>query len=146
MAGPSSISSALSNARSQDQEAADLKILFGPSFNIQIADLDLLNKYVIYKFNQYATVNTKDYSLWDSIEMDFAKFEAKNFDELDSATWKVIKEYCYPHGFWIDPNNGSGRTRTAAMLKAIEDNWNNEWTLEQIKWVVLQCKGHDHRI
>ncbi len=30
-------------------EVNNLKSLFGPSFNIQTADYDLLNKYVIYK-------------------------------------------------------------------------------------------------
>ncbi len=67
--------------------------------------------------------------------MDFGKFEAKHFDELDSTTWKLIRNYCYPNGYWIDHDFGPGRTHTTVMLKAVEADWNNKWTLEQIKWV-----------
>ena len=131
MAGLLSISSALSH----DPETAYLKILFAQGFNIQTADHDLLNKFVIHRFNQYAALDAEDYGLWDLIQMDFEKFEAKHFDELDSTTWRVVRGYCYPHGYWIDHNFGPGRTRTTVMLKAVEAEWNDEWTLEQIKWV-----------
>ena len=78
---PSILSASLHNL-----EVNNLNILFSPNFDIQTADFDLFNKYVIYKFNQYVVGNIKDYSLWDSIQMDFANFEAKRFDELDNAT------------------------------------------------------------
>lgn len=57
MAGPSSISSALLH----NQEVANLKILFAQGFDIRTADHDLLNKLVIYKFNQYRACNAEDY-------------------------------------------------------------------------------------
>lgn len=66
-------------------EVDNLNILFGPSFNICIADYDLFNKYIIYKFNQYAIVNIKDYGLLYSIQIDFTNFEAKYFDELNNT-------------------------------------------------------------
>ena len=44
-------------------EINNLTIFFGPNFDVQIADFDLLNKYVIYKFNQYTVGNIEDYSL-----------------------------------------------------------------------------------
>lgn len=131
MAGPSSISSAVSH----DPEANDLKTLFARGLDIQTADNDKLNKFVIHRFTQYAATNIEDYSLWDSVQMDFAEFEAKQLDKLDTDTWKVVKDYCYPHGFWIDHNFGPGRTPTTVMLKAIDSEWNNKWTLEQISWV-----------
>lgn len=131
MAGPSSISSAVSH----DPEANDLKTVFARGLDIQTADNDQLNKFVIHRFTQYAATNIEDYSLWDSIQMDFAEFEAKQFDELDTDTWRVVKDYCYPHGFWIDHNFGPGRTCTTVMLKAVDSEWNNKWTLEQISWV-----------
>ena len=135
MAGPSSISSAPSHVPSHDYEAADLKILFAQGFDFQTTDHDMINKYAIHKFNLYAAANDEDYNLWDCIQVDFEKFEARHFDELHGSTWKIIRNYCYPHGYWIDHNFGPGRTRTTAMLKAVENYWNNEWTLEQIKWV-----------
>lgn len=58
--------------------------------------------------------------------MDFAKFEAKYFNELDTATWKVVKDYCYPHGFQIDYNFNPGKTCIIAILKAVDAKWNNK--------------------
>ena len=48
-------------------EVNDSNILFVWNFDIQTADFDSLNKYVIYKFDQYTIRNIKDYSLWDFI-------------------------------------------------------------------------------
>ena len=137
MAGPSSISSALSN----DAKVINPKILFGHSFDIQKADNDLLNKYVIYKFNQYAEMNVEDYCLWDSIQMYFAKFEARHFNELDNPTWRIVRDYCYMHRFWINHNNGPNRTHTTFMLKVVDNKWNNKWTLEHIS-CIEKCYNH----
>ncbi|MCJ1344272.1 hypothetical protein MMC31_002475 [Peltigera leucophlebia] len=131
MASPSSIRSAFSH----DPEVHDFKILFGPSFNVQEADYDLLNKYVVYKVNQYRAMNIEDYSFWESIQMNSVKFEAEHFDELDNATLRVFRDYCYPHGFWIDLNLDLDKTCNTAMLEAVSAEWNNKWTLEQIEWV-----------
>lgn len=111
-------------------------ILFRNGIDLQTADRDLINKYTIYWFNRYAAENANDYSLWEGIQVDFRKFEAKHFDQLESTTWKLVKDYCYPHGYRIDHSLGPGRTCTDAMLKAVvEVNWNDEWTLKQIRWV-----------
>ncbi len=96
----------------------------------------MINQYTIYKFNhEYAEMNVEDYCLWDSIQMDFAEFEERHFDELNNTTWRVVRDYCYPHGFWIDHNFGPSRNCTTTMLTAVEADWNNKWSLEQIEWV-----------
>ena len=56
----------LSNNQSaflHNPEVHNFKILFRTSFNIQEADYNLLNKYVIYKINQYQIININGYSL-----------------------------------------------------------------------------------
>ena len=67
--------------------------------------------------------------------MDFANYEAKHFNELDNATWRIIRDYYYAHGFWINHNFDHGRSRTHVMLTSVAVDWNNECTLEQIKCV-----------
>ena len=131
MAGPSSTRSAFSH----DPEVHDFNALFEPSFNVREADYNLLNKYVVYKVNQYRAMNIEDYSLWESIQMDFVKFEAEHFDQLSNAILRVFRDYCYPHGFWIELNSSLDKTFNTAMLEAVAAEWNDEWTLEQIKWV-----------
>ena len=59
MAGPSSISSTLSH-----HKIANLKFLFRNGIDLQTADRDLINKYVIHKFNLYAADNEEDFNLW----------------------------------------------------------------------------------
>ncbi len=122
MAGPSRIKSALS----YDPEVHDFKVLFGPSFNVQEADYDLLNKYVVYKANEYRVMNIEDYSFWKSIQMDFVKFEAKHFDQFDNAILRVFRDYCYLHGFWIDFNLSLNKTCNTTMLEAVAAEWNNK--------------------
>ncbi len=132
MAGPSSTSS----IHSHDQEIVNLKTLFAQGFDFQRTDRDMINQYTTYKFNhEYAKMNVEDYCLWDSIQMNFAEFETRHFDELNNATWRVIKDYYYPHRFWIDHNFSPGRNRTITILTAVEADWNNKWSLEQIEWV-----------
>ena len=126
MAGPSKIRSVLSH----DPEVHNFKIFFGPSFNIQKANYNLLNKYVVYKVNQYWVINIEDYSLWESIQMDFEKFVAEYFDKLNNAILKVFRHYCYLHGFWINLYLGLDKTYNTAMLEAVAAKWNNKWTLE----------------
>ncbi len=67
--------------------------------------------------------------------MDFAEFETKHFHKLDNDTWRVIRDYCYPHGFLIDHNFDLSRTCTTVMLETIAADWYDEWTLKQIKWI-----------
>lgn len=57
MAGLSGIRSIFS----YNLEVYNFKILFRPSFNFQEADYNLLNKYIIYKVNQYQAINIKNY-------------------------------------------------------------------------------------
>ncbi len=54
----------------------NFKILFEPSLNIQEADYNLFNKYIVYKVKQYQAMNIEDYSFWEFIQIDFMKFEA----------------------------------------------------------------------
>ena len=130
MAGVSSVLSSLLHDLN-----ANLKILFDNSIDIETIDHDILNRYAIHKFNQYAAANAKHYSLWDNIPVDFEKFEAKHFDTFYGPTWKLVRDYCYLHGYWIDHNFGTGTTHTTIMLKAVKAKWKYEWTFEQIIWV-----------
>ena len=82
MPGPSSILSALLH----NPKAVDLKVLFANGLNIETFDHDILNKYAIHRFNQYADANAEEYSLWDCIQVDFEKFEAKHFNKFDDPT------------------------------------------------------------
>ena len=116
-----------SSVHLQDQAVVNLKTLFAKEFNFQTIDHDMINQYTIYKFNhEYAEMNIEDYCLWDSIQIDFAEFETRYFDELKNITWRVIRDYCYPHGFWIDHNFGPGKTRTIVMLEAIAAERHNK--------------------
>lgn len=46
----------------------------------------MIYQYKIYKFNhKYAEMNVKNYCFCDSIQIDYAKFEAKYFDKLNNA-------------------------------------------------------------
>ena len=115
MPGPSNILNApLHNPK------ADLKILFDNSIEIETTDHDILNKYAIQKFNQYAAANAEDYSLWDCIQVDFEKFEMKHFDKFYGPTRKLLRDYWYLHGYWIDHNFGTCKTCITTMLKAVE--------------------------
>lgn len=58
--------------------------------------------------------------------MDFVKFEAEHFNQLDNATLKVLKHYCYMHKFWIELNLNLYKTCNTTMIKAIVTDWNNE--------------------
>lgn len=46
-----------------NHNAANLKKFFVQQFNFQIIDYNIINKYIIYKINQYTTANIKDFSL-----------------------------------------------------------------------------------
>ena len=99
MAGPSSISSAHSHVPSHDYEAGDLHALFAHGFDFQTTDHDMINKYAIHMFNLYAAANDEDFNLWECISTNFGKFEVRHFDKFCDSTWKMIKNYCYPHGY-----------------------------------------------
>ena len=113
-------SSSTSSAPLHDSETANLKILLDNSTAIETTDIDTLNKYAIHKFNEYAAANTQNYSLWDCIQVDFERFKGKHFDQLYSSIWKLVRDYCYLHGYWIDYNFGTGKSRRTTMLKAVE--------------------------
>ena len=93
------VSSSTRSAFLHDSNVHDFKTIFEPSFNIQEVDYNLLNKYVVYKVNQYRVINIGDYSLWESIQIDFMKFELEDFDQLDNTTFRIFRDYCSLHGF-----------------------------------------------
>lgn len=99
------------NAFLHDQKIVNLKILFTQRFDFQTTDHNIINKYIIYKFNyKYKEMNIKDYCFQDSIQIDFAKFETKYFDRLNNAIQRVFRDYCYIHGFCIEHNFGFSKT------------------------------------
>ena len=117
----------------------DLEV-FANRINLQTADGATIQKYVVYMFQQYADHNIKDYSFWEAIHFDFEDFKEDHFNKLDSLTWNVLRDYCYMHGYWIDHNYGPGRTPITTMLKSLEAEWYDTWTLDQIKWVENRYK------
>ena len=106
------------------------------NIDLETANKALICKYVIYKFHQYEEINAKDQSLWDVIQVDFKDFEERHFAQLTGSIWKIVKDCCYPCGYWIDQNHGPGMSRQAIMVKAVAAEWrNNKWNLGQIQWV-----------
>lgn len=102
MANPSSIPS----TTSQNSKTNNLKTLFAHGLNLQTMDHGLINNFILHWFNQYIAMNLENWSLWDSIQTDSAKFEAKHFDQLNNATWRGVSDYYYMYEFWIDHNFG----------------------------------------
>ncbi len=39
--------------------------------NLETADRELLNKFVLYTFSQYDALNFEDFNLWDAIQVDY---------------------------------------------------------------------------
>lgn len=131
MADSSSVSSIFSE--SYKPKTNNIKAFFVQEFNIITIGYDLINKFIIYKFYQYAAANVEDFSLWNCIQVNFEKYEIRHLDEPEGSTWNVIRNHCYPHRYWINYNFGSNKTCTTFMLDADKVNWNDEWTIEQIK-------------
>lgn len=67
-------------------KTANLKTLLNNSTNIEMTDINTLNKYIIYNFDEYAAVNIKDYSLWDYIQVNIGRFKGKHFNQLYNST------------------------------------------------------------
>lgn len=63
MANFLSISSAHLYVLSYDNKVTNLKAFFPYGFDIQITKLNLLDKWIIYKFNICIAINVKDYEL-----------------------------------------------------------------------------------
>lgn len=61
---------------------ADLKIFFDNNIDIEIIDYNIFNKYAIYKLNQYAVTNAKNYNPWNCIQVNSKKFKVKYFDKF----------------------------------------------------------------
>lgn len=55
--------SSIKNAFLHNLKVCNFQFFFRPSFNVQKTDYNLLNKYIIYKVNQYQAMNIKNYSL-----------------------------------------------------------------------------------
>jgi hypothetical protein len=55
----------IENTFSQFENFVSSKILFVNNLNIDNANSKIINKYVIYLFNEYAAANIQDYDLWD---------------------------------------------------------------------------------
>ena len=86
MAGLLNILSVHSYVLFHNNKITNLKAFFVHNFNIQITNIDLLNKWITHRFNIYTAINIKDYKLWACIQIDFKKFEAKYFNILNNNT------------------------------------------------------------
>lgn len=62
--------------------------------------------------------------------MNFVKFEEGHFDQLDNATLRVFRNYCYMYKFWIELNLSSDTTYNTTMLEAVAADWDNEYTFK----------------
>lgn len=114
---------------------------FRNGIDLQTADGDTIQKYVMYMFKGYENINVEDKMLWDCIHFDFEHFEKEHFDQIDSFTWAFIRKYCYTHGYWIDHNFTSGITRSTTMVKAIKSENYENWTMDQIRFVERQYRN-----
>ena len=130
MIGPSSAASSAENTYDSIESANS----FLNDIDLKTIDVSTINKYVLYVLQQFAKSYIEDYDLWDSIQMIFEHFKKEHFNKLDFNTWRLLRDYCYRHEFWIDHNFDVDRTRTTTMLKVVQFEWNNKWTLKQINW------------
>lgn len=81
MADFSSNLSAHSHVSFHNYKASHLKV-----FDFQSTDLKIIIKYVIHKFNLYMAPNNEDFDLRICIHVDFQRFEARHFDQLEDFT------------------------------------------------------------
>jgi hypothetical protein len=51
---------------------------------------------------------------------------------LNDNIWIVLRNFCYFHDFWINHNFESERTKIIIMMKTIQFEWREMWTLDQI--------------
>ena len=131
MAGSPSVAPSAENAI----ESTESTNPFPNGIDPETADAETIKKYVKYHFQRYADNDYENYYLWNIVQGNFEHFKEEHFNKFDRDTWELVKAYCYQHGIWIDHNYGPGRTRASFMIKAINTEWELDWTLEQIKWV-----------
>jgi hypothetical protein len=125
----------IESTSSQFENFVSSEILFVNDLNIDNANSKIINKYVIYLFNEYAAANIQDYDLWEVIQINFTHFQTKHFDQLKESIWKLVRNYCYSREYWTNHNFEVDRTRIFIMLETINAKWNDQWTLEQINWI-----------
>ncbi len=94
---------------------------------------ELLNKFVLYTFSQYETLNLENYNLWDAIQVDYENWKEEHFNQLSESTWKFLRQHCYTHGFWLKET--SATTSATSMLQAINSKPYEDWTMNQIRWI-----------
>lgn len=58
------------------------------------------------------------------------KWETKHFSKLDNATGGAIRDYYYLYEYWINHNIGPSKTCSTVILKVVEANANDKWTIE----------------
>lgn len=122
---------------SPGSNTTDLKALFAGGINLETADMNTIETYIRYRFQQYADLNIEDWPLWDAIQVDFEGFKEEHFSHLNGRTWEILRGYCYKHGYWLDYKYGGhgGKSRATIMVKTLESDWYDAWTLDQIQWV-----------
>jgi hypothetical protein len=119
-------SSSVVESKTSDQELQ--KIVHNDSIE------NLVNHYVIRRFQSYLINNVEDFALWESICYDFENFDFEIWNKLSQDNWNLIKRVCYTQRFWLNHADQKS-TRAAIMFKAFKNSYYDEWTLDQIKWV-----------
>jgi hypothetical protein len=66
-------------------DLSDFEKLFDNDLDIDKTDKKSLNKYVIYRLNQYIMLSSVNYHLWIFIQADFAEFIEKHFNQLNDT-------------------------------------------------------------
>ena len=77
-----------------------------PELNYNDVNPKDLNKttmigYIEHLFRKYENQSIQDFGLWDCIQFDFGTLENDDYDKIDSATWNLIRQYCYTHDYWF---------------------------------------------
>ena len=122
---------------SSESDAINFQALFVDGINLRTANQNMIQNYVCYVVQTYIDDNMEDERLWEGIHFDFEDFTEEHFKRLNTSTktWNLLRDYCYAHGFWIDYDFGNGKTRASTMLQAVNADWHDKWTMEQIQWV-----------
>jgi hypothetical protein len=102
-----------------------------------------INHYVSRMFQTYVEHSINDYDLWECITHDFANFRQKYWDMISSDLWEIIKKICYTQGFWIkhsEETDKKNNNKFKVMHNAVNSDYNENWIIEQIRWMKNQYR------
>ncbi len=122
-------------AENDNRTDLDTKTLFENELNLATANRTLINKFVNYLLVQWDNNNYENYALWSIIHDELENWIETHLDQLNLKIWNDLRIFCYFHDVWINHNFEFDRIKISIMLNIIRFDWNNAWTLNQIKWI-----------